>query len=113
MDGQKRAKYLRVRPEDAVGRCGPGNDNQPAVTLTRAELGALVEDAVTRAAGALALAAERPALLDRAALALALGCSGSLVDKLRRQGMPHVRLGDSPRFELERCLDWLRKAGAA
>ncbi len=104
-----RAKYLRLG-ESSVGGGSPHNDNAPAVTLTVGELGAMVREAVEAAMGA---HASEPVLYDREGLATRLGCSSSLVDKLRREGMPCVRLGDSPRFELERCLDWLRKAGAA
>lgn len=50
-------------------------------------------------------------LLDRVALAKALGCSPGHVDKERRAGMPCIYLGDSPRFELQECKDWLRKKG--
>ncbi len=53
-----------------------------------------------------ALGASR--LLDRSELALAFDVSPGFVDKLRRQGMPCLYLGDSPRFELEPCLGWLR-----
>ncbi len=111
-NGRSRAKYLKLGESSHVGASAPGNDNAPAVTLTRGELGGLVRQAVEAA-----LEAERatrlPLLLDREGLASALGCSSSLVDKLRRRGMPSVRLGDSPRFELEACLGWIRKDGAA
>lgn len=115
-DGRKRPKYLRL---DALGdragvvRAAPEGESEPAFTLTRRELRTLMEDAVTMAVGAIALAADRPALLDREALAAALGCSSSLVDKLRRQGLPTLKFGESPRFELDRCLEWIRKQGAA
>jgi hypothetical protein len=48
-------------------------------------------------------------LLDRNGIAKALGCSPSQIDRLRRLGMPFIRLGDVPRFELARCLEWLRQ----
>lgn len=94
-----------------MGEGAPQNDNAPAFTVTRGELAGLVREAVAEALTATASPA--PQLLDREGLSIALGCSGSLVDKLRRRGMPHLRLGDSPRFELERCLEWIRKDGAA
>lgn len=109
-----RAKYLRLGERVANG-ASPGdtaNDNAPAFTVTRGELASMVGQAVREAVRE-ALGQDAPALLDREALALALGCSAGFVDKLRRQGMPHLRLGDSPRFELARCLAWLRKDGAA
>jgi hypothetical protein len=95
-----------------VGEGAPGNDNAPAFTVTRAELRGLVRQAVLEATAA-AAAAPAPALLDREGLAFELGCSSALVDKFRRRGMPCLRLGDSPRFELAECLAWLRKDGAA
>lgn len=110
-EGRVRPKYLRMGEASGVGGGAPGNDNAPAFTVSRGELSALVREAVAEALTATASPA--PLLLDREGLSIALGCSGSLVDKLRRRGMPHLRLGDSPRFELERCLEWIRKDGAA
>jgi hypothetical protein len=49
-----------------------------------------------------------PALLDRSDIARRLGVSPSTVDRLRREGMPATFVCSSPRFELDRCLDWLR-----
>lgn len=108
-EGRLRPKYLRMGEASVVGEGTPENDNAPAFTVTRGELRALVREAVADAAPP----SPAPQLLDREGLSIALGCSGSLVDKLRRKGMPHLRLGDSPRFELERCLEWIRKDGAA
>lgn len=76
------------------------------VMLTPEELSDLVKRAVSEALGTANDA--HPALLDRNGLAGALGCSASLVDKLRKDGMPTVQLGGTPRFELEACLAWLR-----
>jgi hypothetical protein len=50
-----------------------------------------------------------PALLDRHGLARALSCSTGTIDKMRRQGMPEVRLGDSPRFDLDDVIRWLKR----
>lgn len=110
-EGRLRPKYLRMGEAGRVGEGTPQNDNAPAFTFTRGELGALVREAVAEALTVSASPA--PQLLDREGLSIALGCSGGMVDKLRRKGMPHLRLGDSPRFELERCLEWIRKDGAA
>lgn len=49
-----------------------------------------------------------PALLDRQGIASALGVSAGTVDKLRRDGLPCIMVGDSPRFETAACLEWLR-----
>lgn len=101
-----RAKYLRVRPGEPAAAVE--NDNAPAFTVTRGELGALVRDAVSEALSRRE-SAPRPALLDREALAAVLGCSAGLVDKLRRRGLPHYRIGDSPRFDLDAVLQWIWK----
>ena len=90
-----------------VGTGAADNDNAPVVMMTRAELRALVREAHEEATLA-ARATPAPVLLDRNAIAAALGCSSSQVDTLRKRGMPWVRLGESPRFELEDCLAWLR-----
>lgn len=124
VEGRKRAKYLKLGEGSHVGGGAPGggavandraaNDTAPAFTVTRGELAALVREAAAAAvAEALGNGLPTAQLLDRGALSLALGCSPSLVDKMRQRGMPHLRLGDSPRFELERCLEWIRKDGAA
>ena len=104
-----RPKYLSARPEGdgrGVGAGGVANDTAPAFTVTRGELSALVTEAV-----ALALSAHegrpKPALLDREGLAAVLGVSSGMVDKLRRRGLPHYRIGDSPRFDLDACLEWI------
>jgi hypothetical protein len=49
-----------------------------------------------------------PVVPDRRGIARALAVGTSTVDRLRREGMPFVWIGDSPRFELVRCLEWLR-----
>ena len=78
------------------------------VTVTEAELAALVKAAVADALAEHDSEEPVPSLLDRSALARRLGCSPSHVDTLRAEGMPTVWLGQTPRFELEPCLAWLR-----
>jgi len=53
---------------------------------------------------------ERPetVLLDRQRMARALDVSLPTLDRLRREGLPAVFIGDSPRFEIEAALAWLR-----
>lgn len=53
-----------------------------------------------------------PALLDRNGIARALGVGISMIDRFRREGCPVIWIGDSPRFELEPCLAWLRQRSA-
>jgi hypothetical protein len=80
------------------------------VVMPAEQLAAMLKAAVSEA-----FAEQRedscPVLLDRNGLAQALGCSPSQVDRLRRGGLPFIRLGDVPRFELPRCLEWLRQRG--
>jgi len=52
--------------------------------------------------------APAPTLLDRAGLARALGCSVSHVRRLESKGMPTVKLGCAPRYELPKVLAWLQ-----
>jgi phage terminase Nu1 subunit (DNA packaging protein) len=49
-----------------------------------------------------------PQWFDRLELARAFKCSPSMIDKMRRQGMPCFRIGESPRFEMDQCLEWIR-----
>jgi hypothetical protein len=51
---------------------------------------------------------QRPALLGRSELANHLGVCRDTVDRLRREGCPELMVGDSPRYELDRVLEWLR-----
>lgn len=76
---------------------------------TEEELAALLRSTVEATLAKHERAEQAPVLLDRAALARKLGCSPSHVDTLRAEGMPTVWLGQSPRFELEPCLAWLRE----
>jgi hypothetical protein len=54
-----------------------------------------------------AMAPPAPALLDREGLAQQLAISTGMVDKLRRQGLPTVWIGECPRFVLAEVLAWL------
>jgi hypothetical protein len=80
----------------------------PVVVVTPAELAELVKRAVQ---DALAVQQQEtvPALLDRAGIAQQLGVGIGTVDRLKREGLPCVFIGDSPRFELAECLAWIRR----
>lgn len=52
-------------------------------------------------------ASQGPRLLTRQELAEALRVSPGMVDILRQRGLPFRRVGDSPRFEYQACLDWI------
>lgn len=105
-----RPKGLGISPAKV-----PANDPAyPEVVVLKTEqLSHIVASAVSEALAEAGLGGNggvtASRLLDRSELALALDCSPGFVDKLRRQGMPCVYLGSSPRFEVERCLDWLRE----
>ncbi len=77
------------------------------VTLTAKQLLALVQEAIQAAVDE--VARPRPtALIDTHQLAVELKVSEPTVRRLRDQGMPFVRIGDTFRYELAAVLDWLR-----
>lgn len=78
--------------------------------LTRAELRLLVQDALLEVMDAKDTG---PALLDRRGIAAKLDVGVDTVDKLRKQGMPSVVVGDAPRFDLVEVLVWLKSRGGA
>lgn len=79
--------------------------NLPLAALPADAVLALVRDIVRSELAAIAPSA--PALLDREGLAQQLGISTGMVDKLRRQGLPTVWIGECPRFVLAEVLAWL------
>jgi hypothetical protein len=47
--------------------------------------------------------------VDRAGLALALNVCVDTIDRIRKEpGFPELRVGDAPRFEIDRVLKFLR-----
>lgn len=88
----------------------------PVAALTVEQFEQLMADALASARAMAEAEPPGPVLLDREGLARALGCSTGTVDKLRKQGLPERRLGDSPRFVLAEVLAWLpstpRQSGA-
>jgi len=55
----------------------------------------------------------RPELLTVDAICAALSCSRATLHRLRGEGLPELRLGDSPRFRLADCIAWLETRGRA
>jgi excisionase family DNA binding protein len=53
--------------------------------------------------------APRPALLTTEALAHELSTSTDTVRRLRDQGMPYVRVGTAPRYDLAAVRAWLER----
>lgn len=78
-----------------------------AVTLTVAELEELVQRKVAGALEAHEPSVKR-VVLTRGELAEALGVSLSHVANLQAEGMPCLRVGDAPRFEIDDVMEWLR-----
>jgi len=93
------------------------NDNRtskPDVNAPFAELvRGVVREELDRFACELSPQERPPTLLDRKQLARELNVSASTVDNLRHKGMPCLKVVDSPRFELEAVLDWLRNRAAS
>jgi hypothetical protein len=112
---RQRASATNVDASTADSRCsvhgGQGNDRSapPAVIVTTPQaLATLVRDAVSEALSQV-YDNGRPLLLDRTSAASALGVGTSSVDRFRKAGMPCVLVGDTPRFIIDECLDWLRQ----
>lgn len=76
------------------------------VTLRRSELTDIITIAVAEALSE--PQAHAPALLTANSLSDALGVSPRTVRRLTLAGMPTLMVADSPRFELEAVLQWLR-----
>ena len=76
-------------------------------------LESVAERAVAKALEALPRAApDRPPLKNQAELAQHLGCDVRTVFALRKKGCPHVFVGDSPRFDLDEVMVWLKEQGS-
>lgn len=81
------------------------------VTLTRAQLETLVQRAV---GAALCLrGALEPALVGKQDLARQIGVSASQIDRLRKLGLPSVKVGESVRFEPAKVIAWLKESESA
>ena len=107
---------VRGRREFVQSRNGAGgSESARPAPAAGAGLDALVgefaERIVAAVAEQIAPLLERPAsprLLDRRGLAQALDVGVDTVDKLRREGLPTVMVVESPRFELDVVIEWLR-----
>jgi excisionase family DNA binding protein len=90
------------------------DDAEPSVTMTRGQLRALVQDAVTAALAAAAPAPATPGkLLSVSEMAARLGVHRSKVNAMRLEGCPAVRLGSIYRFDPAEVMVWLRTRGEA
>jgi hypothetical protein len=77
------------------------------VTLTRADLAAVVREVIAQALEAFA-PKSAPELLTQDELAAALKVSTRSVFTMRQDGCPFLLLGESPRFEFAAVIAWLR-----
>lgn len=85
----------------------PSSDQRLLVTLSVQELQEFIRVAVSEV-----IAEARPperVLLSGSELGMRLGCSRATVHRLRREGMPSVKLGDTFKFELDTVVSWLRR----
>lgn len=82
------------------------------VTLTVDELREIIREEL-QAASAAEISGVAPArlLVGGADLGRMLGCSRTQVHRLRLEGAPTVKLGDSYRFEPAAVLAWLKERG--
>lgn len=116
MGDEPRQRARDVQDPARAGRNGAGPALATgALELVAAELVRRVADGLE---GVIVAALEEaldqrqaPALLDRRGLAHALAVGVDTIDRLRKEGCPELAVGDSPRFELEVVLTWLRSRG--
>lgn len=85
-------------------------DDPMLVTLTVGQLGEIITERVALALGDLDLTP--PALLDVEGLCRTLGISRSKLAGLRREGLPTIMVGESPRFERDAVMAWVRERSA-
>lgn len=97
----------RAAAEISTPPAPSANDTGGMVLIGAAQLADIVRTAVAEALESQGPAGGRK-LLSRVELARALSCSPTQVDKQRRAGLPHLRVGDSPRYDLDECIAWLR-----
>lgn len=82
---------------------------QSLVLIDRTELAQIVSEAVRAAATG---KAPNPRALTNAQLQAAFTISATTVKRLRRRGLPHYTVGESPRYDLDEVLAWLREHGS-
>ncbi len=83
------------------------DDSTPIVVLSLGQLREALRD-LAEEREAVAIPTPEPITLSGAQLAQRLGVSRTTVHRMREDGCPCFRLGDSWRFELEPVMAWLR-----
>lgn len=106
----------RMAKVSALPKPAPGRQQQPSVGVVVVpvhELQQMISNAVQEALEAQHEAEQGPLLLlDRRAMARALGVGVDTLDRLRSEGCPEVLVGDMPRFVPGDVLTWLRSRGS-
>jgi len=92
----------------AARKAEPAPPDPLVVTLTAAQLRALVIDAIEPLVADLLEGRQSRRLLDSSELSQALGVSAAQVGKLVRDGCPHVMAGACRRYDLDEVIAWLR-----
>jgi hypothetical protein len=94
-------------PPAAAAAAAPVDASRLLVTLTLAEFDERVARIVDERIAARSAERRSPTLLDRRGIAAAFDVGVDTIDKLRREGMPTIMVGDSPRFQFASCIAWL------
>jgi hypothetical protein len=81
------------------------------VALTPDELRALIRDELRAVHAEREPAPSAAPLLDRRELGRTLAVSTATVTRLTSEGMPHVFVGDSPRYSIDEVRAWLEARG--
>ncbi len=79
----------------------------PIALLSSKELQDLMRAAVDAALADFVPAESGEVLLDRAEVSRRLGISTRQLDRLRKEGLPELRVGDVPRWRWDAVLAWL------
>lgn len=112
--GIDRANIWGMAPPAKLARPAPAAPVQPGtgvVVVGAVELQAMIRQAVDAALAEHSEAAQAPLLVSRQEMARALGVGVDTLDKLRREGMPEILVGDMPRFHSATVLAWLQSRG--
>jgi hypothetical protein len=90
----------------------PGDHRARILALVEELLDALLPAPAEPAPPSPALSSPPPPLVDKRELARALAVSVATIDRLDREGQPHVRIGDAKRYDVAAVLAWHRERSA-
>ena len=80
----------------------------PIVVVSTEDLRSIIREAVAEALEG-ANSTPQKTLITKEELAQILSCSTYTVQRMIKEGMPHVRLGRAQRFDTEACQEWCAK----